>query len=1088
MKRICKLLSLLLIAAMLLSTFSITASAAKEKNHWVRIDGNAAKNDAVYYNLEGWSNNPSNWSAYYDVENGALYLKSLYASRIDLTYSNCKKIYLIGDNYLRQTYGSLSLQQRVVISAEGSLEITTEENVQGTLNITLNLEYDRYYNEDYYPFCCISLSRADKFTLSGNAKINAVVNAKENAKFSFAMIDTANNGVIDTEIINIIDNASVSCSFEKGETGAACENAYFLRAKQINVNTTGELVFSAPEYRIVGFLSNDVNLTNVGTIDITCKNSGYSYPFWRVDSYESLDKTQYAVRIYEDIENNTKRLTIRKGSPVRVNLIDAYFKNTRQSAADFLPGDTVWFDPIDLSAEGKKLNGCVITVNGESEEYITTNEGFFYVHIPKNPTTDWATVSQLFKYRLSYSVADNRGYVVVDSTNIENDDNCVWVAPTETAYIRAVANEGWQFSRWQVISPEGYTLTEEEATNPQLIFEGANKYTAEVRAVFEPKDYAITYRYLTNATSGSWRSLSKNSQYLASGASLTTLYKTGDSVSLPTSSDFDWDGYIFAGWYKNANFTGSPVTMAETSVSGGLTYYAKFIKDTNATYKLTTSLSGTNSTHGRCAATGLKAAEGDTVYVTLTPDKGYVLNPNLSIRMRYQVNSKWREFTDFTKVSDGLYKFTMPAGAVAVYVSNPFNLVEYTITYDYNGGKANYYTDRLPTSYDVTGDPNNSSDGYKVDLTGNSYSRGPVAKAGYKWVGWCRNADCSDEPIKYIEPNTLTGNLKLYACWEKVDYRIVPRVMSGDAYGTLSLDVSSAKMGDTVTFYCAPLSDCILSSLYVGTTSTGSAVREVDITDLGGGYYSFEMPGYELTSTQVYVVAEFAKLNAVIFVDGEGYEFAQHGNMYFDILCPSDRYVSFEVRTKDGWYKSDDYKVLVNGTEIRTDLSGDFYSVKPQNGDITITVQGIKEKGVAIEGAVKSFGKTADKTTIQLTEYKKTEPAYETTITGNSSSYILPQIYSGAYILKAMKPGHAAREYFLEVAADVITQNIDLLLLGDVNADGVVDVLDCLEAELMISNAKEPDDPYIEDVADYNSDGVLSVSDYQSIVNAALWG
>lgn len=1087
MKRICKLLSLLLIAAMLLSTFSITASAAKEINHWIRIDGEKAKNDAVYYNLEGWSNNPSNWSAYYDVENGALYLKNLYASYIDLTYSNCKKIYLIGDNYLMQTFGTRNpYAQSRIIGAEFGLEITTEKNVQGSLNIQLNLEHDKYYNEEYYPVSCIFLKRADKFTLSGNAKINAVVSAKENAKFSFTMIDIT-NGSNDTAI-NITDNASISCSFEKSEEGSVCDTAYFLKAKFINVNTTGELVFSAPEYCIVGFLSSNVNITNVGTIDITSKRSAYSYPFWNSKSYKNLDNTQYAIREYEDVENLTKRLTIRKGSPVLVSLIYAYFKNTRQSAAYFLPGDTVWFDPIDLSAEGRKLNGCKITVNGESEEYITTNDSFFYVYIPKSPTTDWAKASQLFKYRLSYSVADNRGSVVVDSRNIEKGDGCVWVAPDETAYIRAVANEGWQFSHWQVISPSSYTLTEAEAANPQLIFEGANQYTAEVRAVFEPKDYTITYRYLTNATSGSWRSLSKNSQYLASGASINTLYKVNDSVSLPTSSDFDWDGYIFAGWYKNANFTGSPVTMAETSVSGGLTYYAKFIKDTNATYKLTTSLSGTNSTHGRCAATGLKAAEGDTVYVTITPDKGYVLNPNLSLNMRYQVNSKWQAFTGFTKVSDGLYKFTMPAGAFAVYVSNPFNRLEYTITYDYNGGKSNYYTDKLPTSYNVSGDPDNSFDGYKVDLTGNSYSRGPVQKTGYKWVGWCRNADCSDEPIKYIEPNTLTGNLKLYACWEKADYRIVPRVMSGDAYGTLSLDVSSAKMGDTVTFYCAPLSGCVLSSLYVGTNSTGGAVSDVAVTDLGGGYYSFVMPGYDLTSTEVYVVAEFAKLNAVIFVDGEGYEFAQHENLNFDVLCPSDRYISFEVRTKDGWYKSDDYKVLVNGTEISRNLSGDFYSVRPENGDITITVQGIKEKGVAIEGALKSFGKAADKTTIQLTEYKKTEPSYETTVTGNSTSYILPQIYSGAYILKAMKPGHVSREYFIEVGADVVTQNIELLLLGDVNADGVVDVLDCLEAELMISNEREPTDPYITDVADYNSDGVLSVSDYQSIVNEALWG
>lgn len=53
-----------------------------------------------------------------------------------------------------------------------------------------------------------------------------------------------------------------------------------------------------------------------------------------------------------------------------------------------------------------------------------------------------------------------------------------------------------------------------------------------------------------------------------------TAYDYGKGVALPT--DVTREGYTFAGWYDNVNFTGSPVTAIGPTDKGDKEYWAKW--------------------------------------------------------------------------------------------------------------------------------------------------------------------------------------------------------------------------------------------------------------------------------------------------------------------------------------------------------------------------------------------------------------------------------------------------------------------------------------------------------------------------------
>ena len=98
-----------------------------------------------------------------------------------------------------------------------------------------------------------------------------------------------------------------------------------------------------------------------------------------------------------------------------------------------------------------------------------------------------------------------------------------------------------------------------------------------------------------------------------------------------------------------------------------------------------------------------------------------------------------------------------------------------------------------------------------------------------------------------------------------------------------------------------------------------------------------------------------------------------------------------------------------------------------------------------LSGTVKSFGSTTNPVTVQLFKSGSSSAAYNTTVKGNSVSYTISGVAAGTYTVKVSKKNHVTREYSVTVSTGTKTQNAEIWLSGDVNADGIIDMTDAMQ-------------------------------------------
>ena len=132
-------------------------------------------------------------------------------------------------------------------------------------------------------------------------------------------------------------------------------------------------------------------------------------------------------------------------------------------------------------------------------------------------------------------------------------------------------------------------------------------------------------------------------------------------------------------------------------------------------------------------------------------------------------------------------------------------------------------------------------------------------KSGYRFVGWYNGN------AKWNFDTPVTENLTLTAKWEKIHTSApsAPRydvAVSDGAHGSVSVSPKSASKGSTVTVTVTPDKGYALETLAI-TDKNGSALN---LTDQGGGQYTFTMP-----SSPVTVAATFMDDNTMLnfFVD-----------------------------------------------------------------------------------------------------------------------------------------------------------------------------------------------------------------------------
>lgn len=108
------------------------------------------------------------------------------------------------------------------------------------------------------------------------------------------------------------------------------------------------------------------------------------------------------------------------------------------------------------------------------------------------------------------------------------------------------------------------------------------------------------------------------------GYTAPTEYVEGTGLTLPTSNNIDKEGYIFAGWYDNENFTGNPIDKIDSTATGDKILYAKWEPERfTVTIPKRITLSGeTKSGTYNITCTGnIK----DYRYVSVIPDSSFTM-------------------------------------------------------------------------------------------------------------------------------------------------------------------------------------------------------------------------------------------------------------------------------------------------------------------------------------------------------------------------------------------------------------------------------------------------------------------------------
>lgn len=143
----------------------------------------------------------------------------------------------------------------------------------------------------------------------------------------------------------------------------------------------------------------------------------------------------------------------------------------------------------------------------------------------------------------------------------------------------------------------------------------------------------------------------------------------------------------------------------------------------------------------------------------------------------------------------------------------------------------------------------NGEDVYAVQVVnGKASAPDTPVKSGYRFVGWYNGN------AKWDFDTPVTENLTLTAKWEKIHTSApsAPRydvAVSDGAHGSVTVSPKSASKGSTVTVTVTPDKGYALETLSV-TDKNGSALN---LTDKGGGQYTFTMPSGPVTVTATFM-------------------------------------------------------------------------------------------------------------------------------------------------------------------------------------------------------------------------------------------
>ena len=335
-----KILSILLILAMLLSLLPTTAFAADYPDPaYVSVDGGKDFTADKLYFRNGeteCSAVSANYNAHYDPTTGTLTLNGYNGGAIVLggAEQGDLTIKLMGNNTIHSTTSQHGVAGN---TASGSITITADSS-SDTLTIDVS-------NSTSYVYGIDGIQRS--VTITGSADVTITAEAKSTGKLCF--------GINSLDTVSILGNASVDIKSKVPENNTGSNFCRGINGKKVAIETDGTIMIDVTAAGDAGADSYGVDttsstiLTKVGEMQVKWKKGTFPYVGGAISRGDSFDINTHAVNVDKD----NCFASYRFGTPRTVTVENGTFTgpgvpNATKYSGKFLEGDTVSITPYEM--------------------------------------------------------------------------------------------------------------------------------------------------------------------------------------------------------------------------------------------------------------------------------------------------------------------------------------------------------------------------------------------------------------------------------------------------------------------------------------------------------------------------------------------------------------------------------------------------------------------------------------------------------------------------------------------------------------------------------------------------------------------
>lgn len=323
-----------------------------------------------------------------------------------------------------------------------------------------------------------------------------------------------------------------------------------------------------------------------------------------------------------------------------------------------------------------------------------------------------------------------------------------------------------------------------------------------------------------------------------------------------------------------------------------------------------------------------------------------------------------------------------------------------------------------------------------------------------------------------------------HAAEDQVIYIVADPAPEGKVFKYWNRSLNIGVFGDdesTETTYTVRNSDIVLSAYYatiVDEVIINGLTKPVAGATVEDPYYAYKF------GMSVPEDAGYAFGNAQLYDTTTGTDvFMSHGDVFQ--AGHSYRYdIRINTRVQLDYYFPDDIKNL-SATLAGLDTQEYIMTLSyPSSNNLKVSVEficeGTTEDVVSVSGSISSHGASSP-VTIELWNVAGTSAAYSTTISGDSTTYSIPDVATGVYELIVLKAGHMPFRYTFVAKGEAVTLDAELNLYADTNLDGEIDENDyqALVNAVLQDNHEQIETAKYDDLIHYDlvMDGYLDVLD-----------